>query len=117
MSLQREKKELRARWKQRDKKRARFLILFEQPREEDGKAFEETTVCPFHLCRLDSGEDCGQTRWLRAKKALRETQTHHEMVDGLDLASDGPMTSTMNLRLVLVKVNHLTSSKEAVWEQ
>jgi hypothetical protein len=73
-------------------------------------------VCPSHLCRLDSGGDCGQTR-LRAKEALRETQTHHEMVDGLDLGSDGPMTSTMNLRLVLAKVNHLTSSKGAVWEQ
>jgi hypothetical protein len=121
LSLQREKKGSRARLKQRDKSKAGFLISFEQPdwrrREEDGKAFEERTVCPPHLCRLVSGSDCGQTRWLRANEALRETQTHHEMVDGLELGSVGPMTLMMNLRLVLVKANHLTSSKGAVWVQ
>jgi hypothetical protein len=94
------------------------LISFEQPdwrrREEDGKAFEKT-VCPLRLCRLVSGSDCGQIRWLRAKEALRGTQTHHEVVDGLDFGTACPMTSMMNLRLVLVKANHLTSSKEVVW--
>ena len=77
------------------------MISFEQPdwrqREEDGKAFEERTVCPPRLCRLVSGGDYGQTRWLRAREPLRETQTHHEVVESLDL---GPMTSTMNLQLV-----------------
>jgi hypothetical protein len=51
------------------------------------------------------------------KEALRGTQTHHEVVDGLDLGTAGPMTLTMNLRLVLVKANHLTLSKGAVWVQ
>ena len=108
-------------WKQRDKRRAGFWISFEEPdwrrREEDGKAFEKRTVCPHHLCRLVSGSDCEQTRWLPAKEALRETQTHHEVVDGLDLEPVGPMMSTMSLRLVLVKANHLTSWKGAVWVQ
>jgi hypothetical protein len=120
LSLQREKKESRARWKQRDKKGAGFLISFEQSdwrwREEDGKAFEKRSVCPHRLCRLVSGSDCGQTRWLQAKEASRETQMHHEVAVGLDLGYAGPMkTSTM--RLVLVKANHLTSSKGAVWVQ
>jgi hypothetical protein len=119
LSLQREKKGLKARWKQRDKRRAGFLISFEQTdwrrREEDGKVFEKRTVCPPHLCRFVFGSDCGQTRWLRAKEALRETQTHHEMIAGLDLGS--AKTSTMNLRLDLVKAYHLTSSKGAAWVQ
>jgi hypothetical protein len=121
LSLQREKKGSRARWKQKDKRRAGFSISFEQPdwrrREEGGKVFEKRTVCPPRLCRLVSGSGCGQTRWLRVKETLRGTQTHHEMVDGLDLGTAGPMTSMMNLRLDLVKVNHLTSSKGAVWVQ
>ena len=122
MSLQREKKESRARWKQKDKKRAGFLISFEQSDwiwgEEGGKVFEKRSVCPHRLCRLVSGSDCGQARWLRAKEASRETQMHHEVVVGLDPGYAGPMkTSTMNLQLVLVKANHLTSSKGAAWVQ
>ena len=119
--LQWEKKGSRARWKQRDKRKAGFLISFEQPdwrrRKEDGKAFVKRTMCPPHLCRFVSGSDCGQTRRLQVKEALRGMQTHHEVVDGLDLATAGPMTPMMNLRLVLVKANHLTSSKGAVWVQ
>ena len=50
-----------------------------------------------------------QARWMRVKEALRGMQTHHEVVDGLDLGTADLMTSMMNLRLVLVKANHLTS--------
>ena len=122
MSLQREKKETRAKWKQRDKKRAGFLISFEwsdwRRREEDGKAFEKRTVCRPRLCRFVSGSDCGQTRRLRAKEVLRETQTHREVIDDLDLGyTDLMTTSTTNLRLVSVKANHLMSSKGEVWVQ
>lgn len=73
-------------------------------------------MCP-RLCRLVSGSDCGQARWLRAEEALWGTQTHHEVIYGLDLGTADPMTLMMNLRLVLVKANHLTSSKGAVWVQ
>ena len=96
------------------------MISFEQPdwrrREEDCKAFEKRTVCP-RLCRLVFGSDCVQARWMRVKEALRGMQTHHEVVDGLDLGTADLMTSMMNLRLVLVKGNHLMLSKGAVWVQ
>jgi hypothetical protein len=106
------------RWKQKDKRRVGFSISFEQPDwEEDGKVFEKRTVCPPRLCRLVSGSGYGQTRWLRVKETLRGMQMHHEVVDGLDLGTAGPMTLMMNLRLDLVKANHLTSSKVAVWVQ
>ena len=98
---------------------AGFSISFEQPdwrrREEHGKVFEKRTACPSRFCRLVSGSGCGQTKWLREKETLRGMQIHHEVVDGLDLGTAGPMTLMMNLnlRLDLVKTNHRRTDTES----